>query len=159
MLRSHIGEGTTGEIWLPVADPGIEAQSREIASNLGPAAARSRLRILAVDDDPLVLANTAAMLDDLGHEVQEAASAKQALEILSKGSAVDLVITDYAMPEMTGADLAAGIRRRWPDLPVVLSTGYAELPEGADPGLPRLAKPYTQDELARAIAGVERADS
>jgi signal transduction histidine kinase/CheY-like chemotaxis protein len=159
VLRSHIGEGTTGEIWLPVADPGIEAQSREIASDLGPAAARSRLRILAVDDDPLVLANTAAMLDDLGHEVQEAASAKQALEILSKGSAVDLVITDYAMPEMTGADLAAGIRRRWPDLPVVLSTGYAELPEGADPGLPRLAKPYTQDELARAIAGVERADS
>jgi signal transduction histidine kinase len=159
VLRSRIGEGTTGEIWLPVADPRREIKAREASPDFGPAAPRSRLRILAVDDDPLVLANTSAMLDDLGHEVKEAASAQQALEVLRGGAAVDLVITDYAMPGMTGIDLAAGIRSRWPDLPIILSTGYAELPEGADPGLPRLAKPYTQDELAHAIAGIERTGS
>lgn len=159
VLRSRIGEGTTGEIWLPVADPRRETEPREISPPPEPAVQRSRLRILAVDDDPLVLANTAAMLEDLGHEVREAASAKQALEVLSEGAAVDLVITDYAMPEMTGADLAQEIQRSWHHLPVILSTGYAELPEGSDPGLPRLAKPYTQDELARAIIGVERVGS
>ena len=80
--------------------------------------------ILAVDDDALVLLNTAAMLEDLGHTVLEAASGKDALEILRREPRIDLVITDQAMPHMTGSDLAAAIRAEKPDLPIILATGY-----------------------------------
>ena len=109
---------------------------------------------MVVDDDPLVVASTAAMLEDVGHIVTEALSGARALDMLRLGTKVDLVITDHAMPGMTGAELARHIRQEWPDLPVILATGYAELPNGEDPGLPRLSKPYLQDELATQIAEV-----
>ena len=106
--------------------------------------------LLLVDDDPLVLASTAAMLEDLGHRVVEAASGAEALDRLRDGAAIDLVITDYAMPGMTGLQLAEALRRLRPGLPVLLATGYAELRgEGTD-GLPRLEKPFEQAALARA---------
>ena len=60
----------------------------------------------------------------------------------------------FPAPGMTGSELARQIRQQWPDLPVILATGYAELPNGEDPGLPRLSKPYLQDELAAQIARV-----
>ena len=81
----------------------------------------------------------------------------RALDLLRHGTKVDVVVTDHAMPGMTGAELARQIRQRWPDLPVILATGYAELPNGEDPGLPRLSKPYQQDELAAQIAKVVNA--
>ncbi len=112
------------------------------------------MRILAVDDDALVLMNTTAMLEDLGHTVREAYSGREALDLLLTDPQVDLVITDHAMPQMTGAQLASEIRTRWPDLPIVLATGYAELPSGNDPGLPRLSKPFSQNDLRRALAAV-----
>jgi FixJ family two-component response regulator len=62
------------------------------------------------------------------------------------------VITDHAMPKMTGAALAKTIAARWPGTPIILATGYAELPPGEDAGLPRLSKPYRQDALVEAIA-------
>ena len=111
-------------------------------------------RVMVVDDDPLVVASTAAMLEDVGHTVTEALSGARALDLLRLGTKVDVVVTDHAMPGMTGAELARQIRQRWPDLPVILATGYAELPNGEDPGLPRLSKPYLQDELAAQIARV-----
>ena len=97
--------------------------------------------MLVVDDDPLVLANTAAMLKDLGHWVMEAASGQQALDLLRSGRPVDLVITDQAMPGLTGAQLAGRIRAEWPDLPVLLATGFADLPSGTDADLIRLCSP------------------
>jgi len=72
---------------------------------------------------------------------------------------VDLLVTDYAMPEMTGAQLAEAARKGWPELPVLMVSGYAEVPEGAAAGIPRLAKPFREDQLNRAVAeamGVER---
>jgi CheY-like chemotaxis protein len=66
-------------------------------------------------------------------------------------NASDLVITDIAMPKITGLQLAETIHATRPHLPVVLATGYAELPDGAGAGLPRLAKPYTQSDLARVL--------
>jgi CheY-like chemotaxis protein len=107
--------------------------------------------ILLVDDDALISMATSEMLKDLGHRVIEAASGSTAIEILGAGAAVDLVITDQAMPGMTGTELAAEIRAAWPDLPVIIATGYAELPEDRDRRLPRLDKPYGQDDLAAAI--------
>ncbi len=151
-LKSRPGEGTMAELWVPVASAPSEA-SRES----GPAAAteverRARpLVVLAVDDDGLVLMNMTAMLEDLGHRPLAATSGKQALEILRREPEVDLVITDQAMPKMTGLQLAKAIRAEWPHLPIMLTTGYAEVEPGVDPGLPKLGKPYYQDDLAAAI--------
>ncbi len=148
VLTSRPGEGTTAELWLPVTTEESASASPEPAQH--PAGTRS-LAILAVDDDPLVLTSTAGMLEDLGHRVHEATSAAMALDILQRQPALDLVITDHAMPQMTGAELADRIARERPSLPVVLATGFAELPAGRAAGLPRLAKPFDQGELQRVI--------
>ena len=110
------------------------------------------LKILAVDDDALVLMNTTLMLEDLGHQVVEAFNGAQALEVLEKGERFDLVLTDHSMPKMTGAELAGSIHERWPSLPVVLATGYAELPSGEGGKLPKLSKPFSQSQLAEILA-------
>jgi signal transduction histidine kinase len=147
-LSSRPGSGTTAELWLPRAE-GLPA-----AAALPAAAPTLQLRpcsILLVDDDALISMATSEMLKDLGHRVIEAPSGSKALEILRAGAAVDVVITDQAMPGMTGTQLVAEIRAAWPELPVIIATGYAELPEDRDRKLPRLDKPYGQDDLAAAI--------
>ena len=149
-LKSSVGVGTEVELWLPVAaraPAGATAQ----APTAGGAASRS-LTILAVDDDELVLLNTVAMLEDLGHTVIQANSGEAALQALAEAETVDLLITDHAMPRMTGAQLAQRVAAERPGLPIVLATGYAELPSGEDAGLARLAKPFGQAQLADAIA-------
>jgi CheY-like chemotaxis protein len=108
------------------------------------------LTVLAVDDDALVLMNTVAMLEDLGHHPLEAISGAEALELL-RSNRVDLVITDQAMPRMSGTQLIDAIRSEWPDLSIVLATGYADLPDGTPPGVTRLSKPFTQAQMARLI--------
>jgi CheY-like chemotaxis protein len=111
--------------------------------------------ILLVDDDALIAMSTAAMLEDLGHEVIEADSGESALEMLRRHhGTVDLMITDYSMPKMTGAQLAEAARELQPRLPILLATGYAELPPGSACDLPRLGKPYRQADLAAEIAKV-----
>ncbi|MER8439162.1 response regulator [Mesorhizobium sp. M1312] len=102
-----------------------------------------------MDDDPLVLLNTAAMLEDLGHTVAEAHSAAAALDLL-KEQPFDLVITDHAMPKMTGLQLYCAIKDKWPNIPVIIATGYAELPGARE--MKTLSKPFTEYELANAIA-------
>ena len=148
VLESAPGKGTRVELWLPQAQ--AVGAPRPVASGDGDGRQVRPLVILAVDDDSLVLVNTAAMLEDLGHEVISAASAAEALAIL-RGRRVDLVITDQAMPQMTGQQLAEQLKTMRPGLPVVLASGFAELPDGVGGELPRLAKPYSQAELARVL--------
>jgi CheY-like chemotaxis protein len=71
------------------------------------------------------------MLEDLGHTAIAASSAKEALRILRHDDSIDLVITDQVMPQMTGLQLADAIKAEWPKLPVLLATGFAEMPPGA----------------------------
>jgi CheY-like chemotaxis protein len=78
------------------------------------------------------------------------------LELLDSGQVFDVVLTDQAMPGMTGVQMAAVIEQRWPELPVVLGTGYAELPADAKAGLPRLGKPFSREALKRAIVAATR---
>ena len=92
------------------------------------------------------------MLEDLGHIAVTAGSGPEALERLDENLAVELMITDYAMPGMTGLQLAAVLEQRQPLLPIVVATGYAELPAADMIGRLRLAKPFGQDALAKAIA-------
>jgi CheY-like chemotaxis protein len=92
------------------------------------------------------------LLEDLGHRVISAVSGALALKALDAEPTIDLVITDMAMPQMNGAQLAQAIRALKPDLPIILATGYAERLEGFATHLPRLSKPYTQLNLVEIIA-------
>ena len=103
--------------------------------------------ILFVDDDPLIAMSTTEMLEDLGHRVIGANSGFHALDILRSEQPIDLMVTDHMMPGMTGIELAVKTREVRPSLPILLATGYADLPEGSPLDLPRLAKPYHQDQL------------
>ncbi|WP_327754211.1 PAS domain S-box protein [Sphingobium sp. SJ10-10] len=151
-IVSERGHGTTVSLWLPVAPAGMVADEPVVTSDIMAAAFVEPLVILAVDDDDLVLTNTAGMLEELGHTVFQATSGLDALRVLEQGS-VDLVITDYAMPGMTGTQLADEIEERLPGLPVVIITGFAELPPNMT-RRPRLDKPFKQAELARMVTSV-----
>lgn len=151
-ITSEPGLGTTVQLWLPCSDEPEEACVAP-AEPVCCKASRS-YRILVVDDDPAVNAGTVAMLEDLGHVVIDTESAEGALRLLRSGADVELVITDHAMPGMTGTELAASIRRTWPELPVVIATGYSELLQDNGGDLPRLSKPYHQNDLERLLNNV-----
>ena len=148
-LKSSVGVGTEVELWLPVAS------TRSAAETVAPVAAVSapsrQLTILAVEDDPLILLNLVAMLEDLGHKVIKTSSGPDALRALEGAEAIDMLITDYSMPGMTGAELARKAAATRADLPMVLASGYAELPAGEGADLVRLAKPFGQKQLADAV--------
>jgi PAS domain S-box-containing protein len=151
-IDSAVGKGTSVTMWIPVS---AEARVAEVAETepAAPQAGPRKLKVLVVDDDVLVAMNTTAMLEDLGHEAIEVHSGRQALDALD-ANGFDLVITDQAMPQMTGSQFASTARAKYPDLPVILATGYAELPEDADRSLVRLSKPFMQTDLERALLQV-----
>ena len=152
-LKSQKGKGTTAEICLPLADESTATQEQKTGTvDQGPA---KSLTILAVDDDALVLLNTTMMLEDMGHRVIEAGSGLEALELLGNNK-VDLIITDQAMPQMTGLQLLEAIGKRHPDLPVLIATGYAELPVEASKKIALLPKPFSSEELAQSVAAILR---
>jgi CheY-like chemotaxis protein len=142
-LSSTVGKGTTATLVLPVATATPETES--------PAPSTQKINrsavILFVDDDPLIAMSTTEMLEDLGHRVIGANSGVHALDIVKSEQQIDLMMTDHVMPGMTGVELAVASREVRPSLPILLATGYAELPEGTQVDLPRLAKPYHQDQL------------
>jgi PAS domain S-box-containing protein len=151
ILKSRPGAGTTAEMWLPVADEHPADDVRE-ALPLPESYGRWRLVVLAVDDDELVLKNTVMMLEELGHRALGASSGREALEMLDREPRVDLVITDQAMPGMTGVELAETVRERWPPVRILIATGFAELPSDAGRTFAKLDKPFRLADLARAIA-------
>lgn len=148
-IRSEPGKGTKVTLWLPHAKEGplvpkVETQpakSREARS----------LRVLLVDDDILVSMGAADMLHDLGHSVTEAQSGAHALKLLESDGRFDVVVTDYAMPGMNGFELAQRIKDGHPRLPIVLATGYAELPADRSIEFGHLSKPYSSKDLAAAL--------
>jgi signal transduction histidine kinase/FixJ family two-component response regulator len=150
-LTSVVGQGTTAELWIPVSvaescsDVAIVAAMETVKKPSGPK------RVLLVDDDLLIAMSSADMLMDLGHEVVEAHSGQEALEYLGDGSRFDLMVTDYSMPGMNGGELTRAARLIIPDLPILIASGYSELPPGLDLDVVRLGKPYTQEQLANEI--------
>ena len=146
-LASAVGKGTTATLMLPVATAAPEVEAPAPATQ---GTKRSAV-ILFVDDDPLIAMSTMEMLEDLGHHVIGANSGLHALDILKSEQPIDLMMTDHVMPGMTGIELAAATRQVRPSLPILLATGYAELPDGAQLDLPRLAKPYHQDQLRERL--------
>jgi CheY-like chemotaxis protein len=107
--------------------------------------------VLAVDDDRLARRNTVMMLEDLGHLVFEANSGEQALEMMRREPAIDLVVADMAMPHMSGLELCGVAQSLYPRLRFVLATGPGEAPDYDEPALLRLPKPFLQFDLARTV--------
>jgi CheY-like chemotaxis protein len=114
-------------------------------------------QILVVDDEPAVCGAIKMMLEHDGHEVQTANNGREALSLLEK-SRFDLVITDYSMPEMRGDELAAAIKQRLPNQPVLMITAHAEMLKSSGRPLAGvdflLNKPFLLNELREAVAGV-----
>ena len=150
-ITSRKGEGTTVEICLPLSQARPAALDGVVAS--AELLAVKPLTVIVVDDDMLVLFNSVALLEDMGHRVLEAGSGAEALA-LARTHKADLLITDQAMPQMTGLQLLEALRKEQPGLPVLIATGYAELPADAPKDIILLGKPFTGEELARAIAAI-----
>ena len=148
-IKSQPGQGTSVTIWLPQAKEGSKAPDVD-PPPARPKEARS-LRVLLVDDDILVSMGAADMLLDLGHSVTEAQSGPHALKLLESDAPFDIVVTDYAMPGMNGFELAQRVKARNPKLPIILATGYAELPADRSIEFGHLSKPYTSKDLAAAL--------
>ncbi|WP_076072883.1 PAS domain S-box protein [Sphingomonas montana] len=150
-IASRRGLGTRIELWLPISGSALPTAATPQAmlhtTTTGTA--------LVIDDEDYVRLSTADMLSDLGYDVTEAASAEEGLALLDTGRSIDLVVTDHLMPGMTGVALARTVRVRWPDLPVLIVSGYADV-ESLDSDLPRLAKPFRQADLASAVAALRR---
>jgi CheY-like chemotaxis protein len=152
-LKSELGQGTTAELWLPVTAVAADIRQTQDVPRVKDADEHS-ITVLVVDDDALIAMSTVEMLEDLGHEAVNGGSPARALEILKNGQHVDLLITDYSMPRMNGVELAKAVRELRPGLPILLASGYAELPSPSDVDLPRIGKPYQQDQLAAEITKV-----
>ncbi|WP_126175168.1 hybrid sensor histidine kinase/response regulator [Tsuneonella rigui] len=154
VISSEPGRGTTAEIWLQVAEEEQQEDEQQLAApanDVTPRPAAPSLRVLAVDDDAIVLLNTVTMLEDLGHAVTERHSGAEALAAL-EGEEFDLLLSDYAMPGMNGGELVRRAREIQPSINAAIVSGYADLPEGTALDVPRLAKPFTEDDLAQLIA-------
>jgi len=146
-LRSEIGRGTTADILLPAAS---SAALEHNSPSEMPLLESPPLRILLVDDEDVVREGTAAMLEEFGHIVQQAPSAKDALSQI-RSNPFDIVVTDYLMPGMSGLDLAREARKVRPDIPVLMITGFADLAEDTAADVLRLPKPFRAAEMARAL--------
>jgi CheY-like chemotaxis protein len=122
----------------------------------------SKKRILVVDDEPFVCDAVKMMLNFDGHTVDTANSAKDALAMFDQGK-FDVVITDFAMPNMKGDALAAAIKARAPKQPVVMITAYAEMLQSSGNPLPGvdfvISKPFLLENLREAIAKVTGGES
>ncbi len=152
VLHSTPGNGTTVEMWMPISKDESTAchMGAQRTQDVGP------MDVLLVDDDPLVLANASALLEDLGHRVTALGAGQEAIDLLARQARFDVVISDYAMPGMNGVELAEHIAQRYPGLNFILASGFADIP-ALPPGMTRLAKPYSQEDLSQLLHQLMRA--
>ncbi|BBK32939.1 PAS domain S-box-containing protein [Stella humosa] len=150
-IDTEAGQGTTIRVYLPRADGEAVRPVARIADARADGSGDGRT-ILVVDDDAAVREVTASRLRELGYQVIEAGSGGRALEILDGGRPLDLLLLDYAMPGMNGAEVAREAAQRRPDLAVMFITGFADLGALADVSDDRIVpKPYNDAELASKV--------
>jgi CheY-like chemotaxis protein len=161
-IDSTLGHGTKVSLFLPrtlktpacFADPVMDRSPETTEGSAG--------QVLVVEDDDEVAALTVEMINQLGYDTTRVASAEAALGALADKRAIDIVFSDVMMPgRMNGVELAQEIRRRRPDLPVLLTSGYAEAASrsAAAHQIRIIPKPYRMDELREALATVTREDA
>jgi CheY-like chemotaxis protein len=152
-ITTCLGKGTTVDLWLPAA----EGRSSMRVSEMSREAARTQHRasILVCDDDRDVRSLVGTFLRDVGYTVWEANNPSLALQILQREGPIDLLLVDYAMPEMNGAAVIDRARAFQPGLKTLLITGYAEaLRNNGLLGSPVLPKPFKIAELSSRIAEI-----
>ena len=150
-IETELGRGTTVKVYLPRAtaaraDPhtSLLADGLKVAEKGG--------TVLVVDDDEFVREITCQMLQQLGYRVLQAGSGGAALELLAGRHKIDLLIVDFAMPGMNGIELAKLAAGKWPQLPILMATGFAD--HSAIQHLAAeqvLTKPFSQAELAQRV--------
>ncbi|QJP16133.1 PAS domain S-box protein [Starkeya sp. ORNL1] len=150
MLKSKFGEGTSAEIWLRTARHEVELDGAQVDGQPWVPNSQPKMNVIAVDDDMLVLMNTVAMLEELGHNVFSAMSGPQALDILRRERSIDVIVTDQAMPRMTGTELARAARAEKDDIRILMTTGYADI-AGMEKGVALINKPFSLRELQKAV--------
>jgi signal transduction histidine kinase len=153
-IDSKVGEGTRVEIWLPKAASSVRPNDRPQSSQRAPAVGGPGLKVLLADDHVGVRATTAAMLEDLGHTVVQVGDGPELLARLEESpDAFDLIISDYAMPLVSGSDAIEKVRALRPEMPCILITGYAEIESIArrPEGVPVLGKPFNTQQLSDVI--------
>ena len=154
-IDSKLDRGTTAELWLPRAPATGDAEAEPPAIRRRRKAAARKLRILLVDDHAEVRSTTAAVLTDLGHRVIEAANGTEALKALRGGDCdYDLMISDYAMPHLSGTEFLREARALCPGVPALIITGYAETDAISDrpDGVEVLLKPFTANRLEAELS-------
>ena len=157
-IDTTVGEGTSIKVYLPRVEADVAAQPERPAvvdcARTHPPGSKPAL--LVVDDDTEVREVTTTRLVEAGYDVREAPSGLQALASLEADPCVDLVLLDFAMPGMNGAEVAIEIRKRWPVLPILFVTGYADTSAlrhaGATGAESIVLKPFRDGELERKVA-------
>jgi PAS domain S-box-containing protein len=146
-IASRVGEGTAVTIYLPRSRRPIDEQP--IINGEMP---RGNETVLVVEDNPAVQEVAGFLLDLLGYRVRHATSASAALQLLASGEVIDLVFTDIVMPGgLDGLALSQRIKEEYPDVAIVMTSGYAKAGQPLEAGLPILRKPYQLQTLARTI--------
>jgi CheY-like chemotaxis protein len=155
-IDSRVGEGTRVAIYLPrygEAEGGEALRAPPPPAVLEPRPSRLGATVLVVEDDPRVSRSTVGALEELGYRPLACGGGEEALAMLEAHPEIELVVTDVMMPEMTGTELAAAMRRRFPEVPVLFVTGYVGESGEADEliGGEVLRKPFTVAALAHAV--------
>jgi PAS domain S-box-containing protein len=151
-LETRLGQGTAVTIFLPRAWVDVSDDQADFVDASNRPQTMRGLRVLVVDDDKAVLKSTVRMLEILGYATASAESANEALRLLARNQEINIVLADFAMPEMTGGELAKAICAMRPTLPVILMTGYSNLDllkELKDPRI--ILKPFTERDLVNTI--------
>jgi|GEM_PF-708994 len=149
-LASELGKRTVASLWLPAAKVTNESNNAPAQSNIS--TQLTPLKILLVDDEIRVRMGTVHMLQDIVHHVIQASSARQTMQVIEIETDIDLLLTDYAMPDMSGDGLALAARKIPPELKLLLVTDYASSDKEWAIDMPRLEKSFGQDDLASAIS-------
>ncbi len=151
-VESTVGQGTTFTLFLPQADRSdAHAELHEDEAQVTFEEGRGR-RILVVEDNIEVGRFSTQLLQDLGYQTTWAANGNEALTLLAEADGYDAVFSDVVMPGMSGIELGQTIRRLYPDMPVILTSGYSHvLAEEGRHGFELLQKPYAAEALSRVL--------
>ncbi len=153
-IHSEPGKGTTVTLWLRCA---AEARTAAEQDSAHPVATPKAGKVLLIDDDPDVRNTVRELLTEMGYDVQTANSGRAGLDMLDSAQP-DLVIVDFAMPEMNGAEVARIIHRSRPALPILFVSGHADTValQDAVGNAPLLRKPFRPSDLATAMEETRR---
>jgi CheY-like chemotaxis protein len=150
-IETRVGEGTSAKLYLPRAAENTIFEGSPFAATFTESKRTSAV-ILLVDDDSAVREVTASILEDIGYVVLKVGSGGAALDLINQNTKIDLVLLDLAMPGMSGVEVASHVRRKFPTLPILFLTGYADqtaLSEVGEQSIIR--KPFIDNELITKV--------